>query len=131
PFSGSLPRGVFSEQTHTPTIAGAMSARSASITSMGTPMPAEDRLQRIFEITRDLARERDLDRLLQRVTDHAVGLLGAERGLIVVVDDRGDVVAPTPHTSKGEETHENFSRSVAERVIRDGEPVVATSARDD
>jgi len=52
-----------------------------AITSVGGPLPAEDRLARIFEITRELAREHDLDRLLARVTDHAVGLLGAERGL--------------------------------------------------
>ncbi|MBX3232892.1 MAG: sigma 54-interacting transcriptional regulator [Labilithrix sp.] len=105
--------------------------RTASITSMGIPMPAEDRLMRIFEITRDLARERDLPRLLQQVTDHAVGLLGAERGLIVLVNDEGEVVAHTARGSKGEESHTNFSRSVAERVIREGEPVIATSARDD
>jgi transcriptional regulator with GAF, ATPase, and Fis domain/Tfp pilus assembly protein PilF len=103
----------------------------ATITSMGTVMPAEDRLTRIFEITRDLAREHDLDRLLQCVTDHAVALLGAERGLIVVVNDQGVVVAHTARDSKGEESHQNFSRSVAERVIHEGEPVVATSARDD
>ena len=111
--------------------AATLGARTASITSMGTPMPAEDRLQRIFEITRDLAREHDLDRLLQRVTDHAVGLLGAERGLIVVINEDGQAVAHTSRDSKGEETHQNFSRSVAERVIREGEPVIATSARDD
>jgi transcriptional regulator with GAF, ATPase, and Fis domain/serine/threonine protein kinase len=132
---GAIARGVLGEQGRTPTITGALSGRTASITSMGTPMPAEDRLQRIFEITRDLAREHDLDRLLQRVTDHAVGLLGAERGLIVVVNERGDLVArPVFGGSRdgtGEETHQNFSRSVAERVIRDGEPVIATSARDD
>jgi len=103
----------------------------ASITSMGTPMPGEDRLTRIFEITRDLAREHDLERLLVQVTDHAVALLGAERGLIVLVNDEGDVVAHTARDSKGEETHQNFSRSVAERVIKDGEPVIAASARDD
>ena len=104
---------------------------NSSITSLGTPMPGEDRLSRIFEITRDLARERDLDRLLQRVTDHAIGLVGAERGLVVIVDDAGEVVAHTARGGKGEEAHKSFSRSVAERVIRDGEPVIATSARDD
>ncbi|OJY25051.1 MAG: hypothetical protein BGO98_08590 [Myxococcales bacterium 68-20] len=125
----ALPTAAWSggAAVRSPTITG----RTASITSMGTPMPAEDRLQRIFEITRDLARENDLDRLLQRVTDHAVELLGAERGLIVVVNERGDVVAHTSRDSKGEETHQNFSRSVAERVIHEGEPVIATSARDD
>jgi serine/threonine-protein kinase PknK len=102
-----------------------------TVTSIGGPLPAEDRLARIFEITRDLAREHDLDRLLQHVTDHAVGLLGAERGLIVLVDDEGRAVAHTSRDGKGEEAAQNFSRSVADRVIRDGEPVIATSARDD
>src|SRR5690606_36576203 len=78
-----------------------------TITSIGTPMPAEDRLTRIFEITRELAREHDLDRLLRQVTNHAVALVGAERGLIVVVNDDGDVVAHTARDSKGEETHQS------------------------
>ncbi len=125
PFS---PPAIVRAGTGMPTLA---SSRHASITSMGTPMPAEDRLTRIFEITRELAREHDLDRLLQQVTNHAIGLVGAERGLIVVVNDAGDVVAHTARDSKGEETHQSFSRSVAERVIREGEPVIATSARDD
>jgi DNA-binding NtrC family response regulator len=101
--------------------------RRTTITSMGAPTLAEDRLMRIFEITRDLAREHDLNRVLERVTDHAVGLLGAERGLIVLVSDFGDVVAHTSRDSKGEETHQNFSRSVAERVIRDGEQLMIQS----
>jgi len=121
----SRPRGVVTEG-RSPT----MTARSA-ISSIGAPLPAEDRLARIFEITRDLAREHDLERLLVRVTDHAVGLLGAERGLIVLVNDEGAVVAHTARDAKGEEAAQNFSRSVAERVIREGEPVIATSARDD
>ncbi len=112
-----------------PTIASARS--TSAISSIGAPLPAEDRLARIFEITRDLAREHDLDALLSRVTDHAVALVGAERGLIVLVDEDGAVVAHTSRNSKGEETHQSFSRSVAERVIVEGEPVVATSARDD
>jgi serine/threonine-protein kinase PknK len=106
-------------------------ARSGTTTSMGAPLPAEDRLARIFAITRDLASEHDLDRLLTRVTDHAVGLLGAERGIVVLIDDAGEFVAHTARDSKGEETHQTFSRSVAERVIREGEAVIATSAQDD
>ncbi len=131
PFVGGPIRGIMSE-ARAPTITTARSSHHlGSITSMGTPMPEGDRLAAIFAITRDLARERDLDRLLQSVTDHAVGLLGAERGLIVLVNDSGDVVAHTARDSKGEEAAQNFSRSVADRVIREGEPVIATSARDD
>jgi serine/threonine-protein kinase PknK len=120
--------GALTEQ-HMPTITNRTSR--SGISSMGAPLPSDDRLARIFEITRDLAREHDLERLLVRVTDHAVGLLGAERGLIVLVNDEGGVVAHTARDSKGEEAAQNFSRSVAERVIKDGEPVIATSARDD
>ena len=122
-------QGMATEQ-RAPTITTARTALSG-ISSMGAPLPSDDRLARIFEITRDLAREHDLDRLLQRVTDHAVGLLGAERGLIVLVNDEGGVVAHTARDSKGEEAAQNFSRSVAERVIKEGEPVFAASARDD
>ncbi len=97
----------------------------------GTPLPSEDRLARIFEITRDLAREHDLDRLLTRVTDHAVGLLGAERGFIVLEGESGELVVHTSRDAKGEEAAQHFSRSVAERVIQEGAPVLATSACDD
>ncbi|HSO32520.1 MAG TPA: sigma 54-interacting transcriptional regulator, partial [Labilithrix sp.] len=125
--ASSLQRGGMLTEQQMPTITTAR----ATITSMGAPLPEGDRLARIFEITRDLAREHDLSRLLQRVTDHAVGLLGAERGLIVLVNDEGTVVAHTARDSKGEEAAQNFSRSVAERVIKEGEPVFAASARDD
>lgn len=116
-----------------PTIArmGQNVGQSSHGRSSHGPLPAEDRLARIFEITRELASEHDLARLLVRVTDHAVGLLGAERGLIVLVNEDGQVVAHTARDAKGEEAAQNFSRSVAERVVRDGEPVIATSARDD
>ncbi len=127
--AGARAGGMLTEQ-QMPNITTARTSRSG-ISSMGSPLPGEDRLARIFEITRDLAREHDLERLLVRVTDHAVALLGAERGLIVLVNDEGDVVAHTARDSKGEEAAQNFSRSVAERVIKEGEPVIATSARDD
>ena len=132
--TATMPTSV--QNLGTPTFARqALTTRGAgltTITTMGTPMPGEDRLTRIFEITRDLARERDLGRLLQVVTDHAVGLIGAERGLIVLVNEAGEVVAHTARDNHQDQAqHANFSRSVAERVIRDGEPVIATSARDD
>ncbi|HLK38312.1 MAG TPA: sigma-54-dependent Fis family transcriptional regulator [Polyangiaceae bacterium] len=93
---------------------------------------AEDRLARILEVTRELATERDMPRLLQRVTDHAVAMLGAERGFVLLVGDQGEIEAQTARTGGGgDDPHGSFSRSVAEKVIQGGEPVVAMSARDD
>src|ERR1019366_4950323 len=76
--------------------------------------------------------EHDVPRLLQRVTDHAVALLGAERGFVLLVGDLGELEARTARTgSGGDDPHAAFSRSVAERVVETGEPVVTISARDD
>jgi serine/threonine-protein kinase PknK len=109
------------------------SRRSAGSTSIFTgPRLAEDRLARILEITRELATEHDVPRLLQRVTDHAVALLGAERGSIVLMGERGELEAHAARIRSGhDEPHARFSRSVADRVVESGEPVVTMSARDD
>lgn len=143
PGGRALPHDGEPAPTHTSSHAAALASwarsgtstgrfdRGGSVTSMGLPVPADDRLARIFEITRDLARERELDQLLELVTDHAVALTSAERGLIVLVGDRGELTLHVSRSSARAESHETFSRSVAERVIRDGEPVIATSARDD
>jgi transcriptional regulator with GAF, ATPase, and Fis domain len=96
------------------------------------PRLAEDRLARILEITRELASEHDVPRLLQRVTDHAVALLGAERGLVVLLSESGQLEAHAARVRSGaDEPHARFSRSVADRVVESGEPVVTISARDD
>ncbi|MDP9033719.1 MAG: sigma-54-dependent Fis family transcriptional regulator, partial [Myxococcota bacterium] len=92
----------------------------------------EDRLARILEITRELASEHDMPRLLQRVTDHAVGLLGAEHGFVVLMSDRGTLEAHAARDrAGGDDPHAEFSRSVADRVVANGAPVVTMSARDD
>jgi serine/threonine-protein kinase PknK len=127
-------------QAHTVTVAAPMLeaavppglARASGSTSIFTGRLAEDRLNRIFEITRELAREHDMDRLLPRVIDHAVALLGAERGFVLLIGDDGELETHTARTRAGaDEPHARFSRSVAERVVETGEPVVTVSARDD
>ncbi len=96
------------------------------------PRPDEDRLSRVLEITRELAMEHDVPRLLQRVTDHAVALLAAERGFVVLIGERGELEAHAARLRSGvDEPHARFSRSVADRVVESGEPVVTMSARDD
>jgi serine/threonine-protein kinase PknK len=111
----------------------ALAGRPSGNTSLFTgPRLAEDRLARILEITRELAVEHDLARLLERVTDHAVALLGAERGFVLLVGDLGELEAHTARDrTGGDDPHARFSRSVAERVLAGGEPVVTISARDD
>ncbi len=108
----------------------AASAGSTSIFS--GPRLAEDRLARILEITRELATEHDVPRLLEKVTAHAVALLAADRGMVVLVGEGGELEAHAARVRTGDdEPHARFSRSVADRVVQSGEPVVTVSARDD
>jgi serine/threonine-protein kinase PknK len=103
---------------------------------------AMDRVARVLEINREIAGTYDLPRLLERVTDHAVTLVQAERGFVLLRSRRVERDgALSVHASRGDvgvpgddgdpNVHARFSRSIAERVIASGEPVVTTSARED
>ncbi len=107
-------------------------ASSGSTSIFSGPRLAEDRLARILEITRELASEHDVPRLLERVTAHAVALLAADRGMVVLLGDKGELEAHAARVRSGDdEPHARFSRSVADKVVQTGEPVVTVSARDD
>ncbi len=110
---------------------GALFGSTSSVGASRERLPAEERLSRIFEITRELASERDLPRLLEKVVDYAVDLIGAERGLVVLVDDDERIVAHTVRGRSSLEAERNFSKSIAERVVRNGEPLVVTHVDDD
>lgn len=82
---------------------------------------------------RHLASERDLTTLLKVITDGAVALSGAERGFVLLVDERGAVEAKTIRGARNElgEPTAAFSRSIAETVLIDGDPVVTVDAAHD
>jgi DNA-binding NtrC family response regulator len=127
-------------------------------------IPSEDRLARVLEINRAIAGEVDLTRLLEKVTDHAIALLRAERGFVILrsgygaravavpgapskpdakPDARPDDAPPVDPSQDlsisiyasrdqtGDDPHGSFSRSIAEKVITTGEPIVTASAKDD
>ena len=106
-------------------------SRSTHEPSRMLPRPAEDKLARVLEITREIATEHDLGRLLAKVTDHAVALLGGERGFLLLVTPDGELTTQAARDRKGDDPHASFSRSVADRVLDSGEPVVASRARED
>jgi transcriptional regulator with GAF, ATPase, and Fis domain len=103
---------------------------SPGLTSTAVSLPADERLTRLLEINRELAREHNLERLLERVTDHAITLVNAERGFVILAKD-GDLVVHTSRNRQGDASHARFSRGIAERVVAGGEPVVTLSAMDD
>ncbi len=90
----------------------------------------EDRLSRVLEINRAIAGEYDVDRLLEKVTDHAIALLFAERGFVLLKSRSGEdrLSVHAARDRHGDDPHAAFSRSIAERVVQTGEPFVAMDA---
>lgn len=103
---------------------------TSSIASM-TSTPLERRLARILEINTELLGEVNLSRLATRVTDHAVDMLQAERGFVLLRDNDGALTVHTSRARLGDATHAEFSRSIAEQVVTSGQPVVALNAKGD
>jgi transcriptional regulator with GAF, ATPase, and Fis domain len=93
----------------------------------------DGRLGRLLEILKRLASEHDLDRLLERITDCAIELSGAERGFVLLADEQGGALEPRTvrDAANPEDPHVAFSRSIAEAVLIDGEPILTVDARTD
>ncbi|NOY94300.1 MAG: GAF domain-containing protein, partial [Deltaproteobacteria bacterium] len=95
--------------------------------------PLSTLAERLLEILKRLASEHDRDRLLERITDSAVELSGAERGIVLLVTEQGGL---EPHLYRHASISEAdpsiaFSRSIAESVLIDGEPLVTLDAQGD
>jgi serine/threonine-protein kinase PknK len=122
------------------------SNHALSSTLMSRSVPTEERLARILEMNRAIAGEIDLARLLDKATEHAIALLGAERGFVLLKSgyaDRessghdlrgasaGTLSVHAFRGREGDDPHARFSQSIAERVVLSGEPIATMSARDD
>jgi DNA-binding NtrC family response regulator len=99
----------------------------------GTASRASDGLAPLLSNLRKLTSERDPSRLLSVITDGAISLSGAERGYVLLVDEQGALSATTVRGAEntlGKKTAA-FSRSIAETVLLDAEPIVTVDAAHD
>ncbi|MFK7991324.1 MAG: sigma 54-interacting transcriptional regulator [Sandaracinaceae bacterium] len=93
---------------------------------------ADGRLARLLEVLKRLASETDLDRLLERITDCAIELSGAERGFVLLTGQDGELLPRTVRdVANPEDPHLAFSHSIADAVLIDGEPILTVDARSD
>ncbi|HEX2733435.1 MAG TPA: sigma 54-interacting transcriptional regulator, partial [Polyangiaceae bacterium] len=104
---------------------------SRSVISSMISTPLEQRLARLLELNRDLLSEFDLGKLTAKVVGYAVELLQAERGFVILRDADGGLVVHSSSTRPGDIEHQQFSRSIAERVMDTREPIVSMQARSD
>src|SRR5215208_6361072 len=76
----------------------------------------------------------EIDEVLQTVMDTIVRLTGAERGFLMLRDERGEMAIRIARNWEQESINKNefaISRTVVERVIGSGEAIVTTNARED
>jgi adenylate cyclase len=76
----------------------------------------------------------EVDEVLQIVMDTIVRLMGAERGFLMLRDERGEMTNRIARNWEQESVNQNesaISRSVINRVIDEGEAVLTTNARED
>jgi len=103
---------------------------SASISQLSAT-PLEQRLARILEVNSRLVGELDLERLTERITDYAVELARAEHGFVLLKQPSGALTVHTRRSRGGDAAHAEFSRSIAETVVRSAEPVLTMNAQSD
>jgi transcriptional regulator with GAF, ATPase, and Fis domain/serine/threonine protein kinase len=116
--------------SHTPARdAGATSRLSALSETSRTPL--ERRLAHILEINAELLGEFDVERLTVRVIQHALEMLNAERGFVILRQPDESLTVHTSRDQRGDVVRAEFSRSIAERVIVTQKPVVSLNARKD
>jgi len=76
----------------------------------------------------------ELDEVLQLVMDTIVRLTGAERGFLMLRDAQGEMAMRVARNWEQESINPNefaISRTVIQRVIETGEPVLTTNAQED
>ncbi len=107
------------------------SGTTSSMSQMGGLTPLEQRLSRILEVNSDLAGELDVARLTTKIIGHAVELLRAERGYVLLAEPDGSLTVHATRGGAGDAARTEFSRSIAEGVVATREPVVTLDARGD
>ncbi|HEX3774935.1 MAG TPA: sigma 54-interacting transcriptional regulator, partial [Polyangiaceae bacterium] len=107
-----------------------LASPSTSISQLSST-PLEQRLARILEVNSRLVGELDLARLTERVTDYAVELARAEHGFVLLKSESGALSVHTSRSRAGDAAHAEFSRSIAEKVVASGEPVLTMNAQSD
>ena len=76
----------------------------------------------------------EVDEVLQVVMDTIVRLIGAERGFLMLRDERGEMATRIARNWVQESVNQNefaISRTIIQRVIDEGEAVLTTNARED
>lgn len=91
-------------------------------------------LSRLVRATRDVVEAPDVREVLRRLLDAFLELSGAERAFVVLVDPTGRLETEAARHVRGEPVHDAdvaVSRSIAQKVLEEGRPLLTVNARED
>lgn len=95
---------------------------------------ARKKLLALANTTQAVNSSLELDKVLQLVMDTIIRLTEAERGFLMLRDSQGQMVTRTARNWEQESINPNdsaISRTIIQRVIETGEPVLTTNALED
>jgi sigma-B regulation protein RsbU (phosphoserine phosphatase) len=107
---------------------------------MTSPDPIQatnDRLALLYHLSQTFNSSLDLDEVLSRVMDEVIAATHAERGFVMLTGSGEDVADLTFRAARGldqqtiEEPRFQVSRSIVERVARQGKPLLTSDAQAD
>jgi sigma-B regulation protein RsbU (phosphoserine phosphatase) len=94
----------------------------------------DDRLALLYDLSRAFNSTLDLDEVLNRVMDEVISITRAERGFVMLRENDGQLtfrVARGIDQTTIQDPQFQVSRSIVERVARDGEPLLTSDALQD
>jgi adenylate cyclase len=130
-------RGSLDEKQPSEPINGLKSLENSLAQLSEIIIPFEQRyshLQALAGIGQVVNSTLEVDEVLQVVMDTIIRLMGAERGFLMLRDERGEMANRIARNWEQESVNQNefaISRSVIQRVIEEGEAVLTTNARED
>jgi len=96
--------------------------------------PSSDRLALLYRLSQTFNSSLDLDEVLNRVMDEVIAVTRAERGFVTLHEPDGRPVFPVARGMDQktiEDPQFQISRSVVERVAREGQPILTSDALSD
>jgi len=104
------------------------------MTTTNPSQPPGERLALLYRLSQTFNSSLDLDEVLNRVMDEVVAATRAERGFVMLHEDDG---RPVFRVARGmdqntiDDPQFQVSRSVVERVAREGQPILTSDAQSD
>jgi sigma-B regulation protein RsbU (phosphoserine phosphatase) len=104
------------------------------MTSTDLSQSTDDRLKLLYDLSQAFNSTLDLDEVLNRVMDQVIAIVNAERGFVMLHEADRSLTVPVARgidRTTIQDPEFQVSRSIVERVAREGEPLLTSNAQQD